>query len=248
VAAELYCPGMERQYGVLWLARVATLIAAVSVAACSPLASKGTMPPPGPDGQVDASGAPDFIAVAGRDGSIAGYVPKRFLFPAPTITAGPPAQPDVPVYADDLKTLVGHMVAGKGFVPLGTDPGAVPNLPVQQGPSAAAPSGPSALLTLYVRSSARHPAWFAVLAGGTLAGGQGYSGGIGVGCVDIGAGGQLVLLDRAPQDAGARILRSIYTRGQSGDLPTLWVDVGADGTISQGAGVPVWWPGDPQAC
>ena len=165
VAAELYCPGMERQYGVLWLARVATLIAVVSVAACSPLASKGTMPPP-----------------------------------------------------------------------------------VQQGPSAAPPSGASALLTLYVRSTARQPAWFAVLAGGTLTGGQGYSGGIGVGCVDIGASGQLVLLDRAPQDAGARIVRSIYTRGQVGDLPTLWVDVGADGTVSQGAGVPNWWPGDPQAC
>ena len=172
----------------------------------------------------------------------------KFLFPDPTAKAGPPAQPDVPVYADDLKTVVGHMIAGKGFVPLGTDPGAVPNLPVQQGPSAAAPSSAPALLTLYVRSTARQPAWFAVLAGGTLADGQGYSGGIGVGCVDIGAGGQLVLLDRAPQDAGARVLRSIYTRGQTGDLPTLWVDVGADVSVNQGAGVPNWWPGDPQAC
>lgn len=42
--------------------------------ACSPFASKGTMPPPGPNGQVDASAAPDFIAVAGEDGGIAGYV------------------------------------------------------------------------------------------------------------------------------------------------------------------------------
>ena len=43
------------------------LLAACSVAgllsgACSPFASKGTMPPPGPNGQVDASAAPDFIA------------------------------------------------------------------------------------------------------------------------------------------------------------------------------------------
>jgi hypothetical protein len=38
------------------------LIAIMS--ACSPFASKGTMPPPGPNGQVDASSAPDLLAVA----------------------------------------------------------------------------------------------------------------------------------------------------------------------------------------
>jgi hypothetical protein len=34
--------------------------------ACAPLPSKGTMPPPGPNGVEDASAMPDFIAVAGR--------------------------------------------------------------------------------------------------------------------------------------------------------------------------------------
>lgn len=31
--------------------------------------------------------------------------------------------PTVPVYADDLKTVIGAMVDGVGFVPAGTDPG-----------------------------------------------------------------------------------------------------------------------------
>lgn len=31
-----------------------------------------------------------------------------------------------PVYGEDLKTLVGHMVPGRGFVPLGVDEKSVP--------------------------------------------------------------------------------------------------------------------------
>jgi hypothetical protein len=36
------------------------------------------MPPPGLNGEVDASLSPDFIAVAGPDWGIVGYIPKRF--------------------------------------------------------------------------------------------------------------------------------------------------------------------------
>ena len=72
--------------------------------------------------------------------------------------------------------------------------------------------------------------------------------GIGVGCVEVEFGGQLVLFDRRSQDAGVRTLRTIYSRGQVGSLPTLWVDIGADGAISQGEGVPTWWTSEPQAC
>lgn len=107
------------------------LLVAVSAMGCSPLATKGTMPPPGPNGQLEVSLAPDFIAVAGRDGGIAGDVPKAYLFPEPTSTVGRPDLPPYPVYAEDLRTLVGHMVAGKGFVPLGVDSAAIPNIPVQ---------------------------------------------------------------------------------------------------------------------
>jgi hypothetical protein len=91
----------------------ALLFVLVLVGACSPLATKGTMPPPGPDGDADVERAPDFIAVAGRHDSIAGYVPKEFLFPEPTTTVGLPVEQDYPVYAEDLRTLIGHMVAGR---------------------------------------------------------------------------------------------------------------------------------------
>jgi hypothetical protein len=39
------------------------------------------------------------------------------------------ARTPITVFGDDLRTVVGHMYANKGFVPLGTDPEAVPGLP-----------------------------------------------------------------------------------------------------------------------
>jgi hypothetical protein len=218
------------------------------VGGCSPTASKGTLPPPGPNGDVDPAVAPDFIAVTGRDGGIAGYAPKRFLFPEPAKTTGLPVLPDIPVYAEDLRTVVGHMVAGKGFVAIGVDAGTVPEIHVQQGPSVAAPLGKPTGLTLYVRSAVAKTAWFAINSGAGLVGGQGNNGGLGVGCIDIGGGDELVMLDRAPQEPGALVLRTIYTHREAAGLPTLWVDIGADGMISQGTGVPGWWQGEPQAC
>jgi hypothetical protein len=226
----------------------ALVLVLLLVGGCSPFASKGTMPPPGPNGEVDASRAPDFIAVAGRDAGVAGYVPKQYLFPEPTMTVGLLDEPDWPVYADDLRTLIGHMVAGKGFVPLGVDPATVPKIPVQQGPAFSAPLGEPTSVTIYVRSAVAQTAWFAVLAGGGLTGGQGYSDGIGAGCINVEVGGRLVLVDRPPQDAGVRTLRTIYSRGQASDLPTLWIDISADGAVSPGEGVPGWWQGEPLGC
>jgi hypothetical protein len=202
------------------------------------------MPPPGLNGQVDASGVPDFIAVAGEDGGIAGYVPKAYLFPEPTTAVGRPEEPEIPVYGEDLRTLIGHMVPGKGFVPLDVDPLTVPTIPVQAGPSLAAPPSEPTNLTLYVRNATTQQAWFAV----HEVGAQGYNNGAGVGCFNVAVGEQLVMLDRPPQDAGARTLRIIYRRTHANERPALWVDVGSDGAVSQGEGVPTWWPSDPQVC
>ena len=85
------------------------LLAGGLVGACSPVASKGTMPTPGPNGQIDTASAPDFIAIAGHDGGIAGYARKA------DVLATDPAP--FPVFADDLRTVVGQMVPDKGVHP-----------------------------------------------------------------------------------------------------------------------------------
>ena len=116
---------------------------------------QGNDAPPGRNGAPDASAAPDFIAVAGPDGGIAGYVPKASFFPDASAANGRPGPTDVPVYGEDLRTLVGHMVAGRGFVPLGVDPLTVATFRAQTAPSPiAAPTG-STDVTLYVRDPYR---------------------------------------------------------------------------------------------
>ena len=215
--------------------------------ACAPAATKGTMPPPGVDGQVSASLAPDFIAVVGRDGGIAGYAPRSYLLPGPTTTTGRPVEAEIPVYGSDLQTLIGHMVAGKGFVPLGVDPATVPKVPVQAGPSIVAGADESASLTMYVRSAAQKTSWFAIAPGGAV-GAQGFNTGVGVGCLDVPVGGQLVMVDRPPQDPGARAIRVLYQRAKATDQTEIWINIGADGAVTQGLGVPQWWTSGPQSC
>lgn len=207
------------------------------------------MPPSGPSGEVDARQAPDFIAVAGREADIVGYVPKRFMFPEETTSPVLPQLEPWPVYADDLRTLIGHMVPGKGFVPLGVDPVAVPDIPVEQGPSLAPVRQPDAL-TVYVRSALSDGPSLAVRVDGINAGpSYTFGNGVGVACIGIqSGGGHLLVLDRPPQDAGATTLRDIQVRGESAEAPTLWIDMTADHSVIQGSGVPAWWSGEPQAC
>ena len=91
---------------------------------CDPNTPRGPMCPPLPEGReltkgpipddaindagmLDESRIPDFIPALNRDGEIAGYVRHC------AIAAGGA----VPVYADDLTTVVGHMIPNRGFVP-----------------------------------------------------------------------------------------------------------------------------------
>ncbi len=85
-------------------------------------------PPQG--GPIYGALVPDFVPALARDGTtIAGYVPKRYLIGSGSVEevpgnpSNPPQDAPEPVYADDLTTLVGHMVPGVGFVPLGASPG-----------------------------------------------------------------------------------------------------------------------------
>jgi hypothetical protein len=232
-----------------WFVLVALVAACSWLSGCAPQQTKGTMPPPGIDGTVDASRAPDFIAVAGRESGIAGYVPKSAVLDPPVGGPGIPTVPDIPVYGDDLRTIVGHLVASKGFVPLGVDPATVPDFPVEVGTSDAPASNDAASTTLYVRNGVATTAWVAVVAGGTSSGGQGYNAGLAVGCNDVPVGGQLVLVDRAPQDSGARTLLVLDTRTDASVAPAiLWIDIAADGSVTHGSGIPPWWTDPAQPC
>jgi hypothetical protein len=109
----------------------------IAAAAAEP-ANKGPIPDAGflPSGELDARLVPDFVSVYGRDGvSIAGYVPKAYLLRTnmPSVSKEVPRLPDIPVYGEDLTSLVGHMVPDKGFVPLGVDPATIPSYDVEVG-------------------------------------------------------------------------------------------------------------------
>jgi hypothetical protein len=95
-----------------------------------PSLTAGTVPP-SQNGSVDLKKVPDFIATVGRTGKLVGYVPRAYLFA--TNLVGSPVSSKLggvaPVYARNLKTLVGHMYPGIGFVPLGVSPTSEPCLP-----------------------------------------------------------------------------------------------------------------------
>lgn len=113
--------------------RTAICLVAVLAVACVPAATRGTMPPALPDGSIDFERAPDFIAIAGETG-IAGYARKECFIGNPP----PVATRACAVYAEDLRTQLGQIVPGKGFVPLG-DPNLVSPVPGSAAPSASNP-------------------------------------------------------------------------------------------------------------
>jgi len=161
-----------------------------------------------------------------------------------------PSEPSWPVYGEDLRTVVGHMVPGKGFIPAGVDPATVSAIPVQVAPSSESSGEPSGQVALYVRNDAAAQAWVAILDSGQLLDGGGFWGEskIGVGCFPMSSGARLVLLDRDPQKAGATVVRAIYTRREEAQPPARWLEIAQDGRITQGSGVPRWWSGEPQVC
>jgi hypothetical protein len=226
--------------------RTASLIALTVVAAsvvvtgCARGGSKGTIPPPGANGEVDASAAPDFLAVAGNGPGIAGYARQEDMLD--------PGDGPFPVFADDLRTVVGQMIPGRGFVPAGVDPESVPTFAVEVGPSGNSNAGASGNVVLYVRNDSAAQAWVVVQIGGQPWDSGGYWGGnLGVGCYSMPQGSRLVLLDRSPQEEGSTVVRPIYVRGDEAAPPSLWISIAADGAVQQGTGVPGWW-GDPQSC
>jgi hypothetical protein len=115
------------------------LLAAATVMAGSRVPTKGPIPPAAfqAGDPIDFSMVPDFIPALGQSGDIVGYVSKGSLITqgGSGFSADRPIAADVPVYADDLKTLVGHMVPGRGFVPIGVDKQSVPLIPFEVAPA-----------------------------------------------------------------------------------------------------------------
>lgn len=103
-------------------------------------------PPQG--GAINEALVPDFVSAWGADGvTIAGYIPKRYVLGGADTTPGgtpsnPPQAIPIPVYGEDLVTLVGHMVAGVGFVALGATETPVPPS-VSVAPASVEPSPPT---------------------------------------------------------------------------------------------------------
>lgn len=86
--------------------------------------TRGPIPPeafPRDGGAIDRSVVPDFVPALGPDGAVVGWVSKELAVPE----ADSAARDAIPVYADDLETIVGHMVRGRGFVPAGVDLGSL---------------------------------------------------------------------------------------------------------------------------
>jgi hypothetical protein len=87
--------------------------------------AKGAVPF-GSGGSVTARDVPDYVTALDRQGNPVGYVKRDAL----GVFSGRPDDAFMPVYADDLKTVVGHMVTGRGFVPVGSSDAAVPTFEV----------------------------------------------------------------------------------------------------------------------
>lgn len=236
-------PAVRTRRSAACLIVVTAVIACLVAAACSPLASKGTMPPPDPNGEVDASSAPDFLAVAGRDAGIsgiAGYARKADVLS--------PGDAPFPVYGADLRTVVGQMVPGRGFVPAGVDPASVPTFAVEAGPSGSPSGEASGRVVLYVRNDGSDQAWVTVQVAGKPWDSTGFWGqNMGVGCYAMQVGSRLVLLDRSPEQPGAIVVRMIHASEQETEPSSLWITIGKDGSVQQGTGVPAWW-GASQSC
>lgn len=161
---------------------------------------------------------------------------------------GPGDAAPFPVYGDDLRTVVGKMVPGRGFVAAGVDPASVPTFAAEVGPSGSSSGEASGQVVLYVRNDESAEAWITVEVGGQRWNSTGFRAqNMGVGCYSMPAGSRLVLLDRSPEQPGASVVRAIYVRRQEAEPPSLWIMIGKDGSIQQGTGVPGWW-GPPQSC
>lgn len=107
----------------------AVCLATASAVAWGPAGAGDVKPTKGPipdaafraDGSMDQELIPTFIPTMNQQGVEVGWV--RFSDVQGDTQNG--TNNAIPVYADDLAQLVGHMYPARGFVPLGTNPESV---------------------------------------------------------------------------------------------------------------------------
>jgi len=214
---------------------------------CASTQSKGTMPPVS-DAQQSAAAMPDFIAVGGRNGEIVGYVSRNYFLQG-RAGQGRGAAGPWPVYADDLRTIVGQLLPGKGFVPRGVDPDSIPDVPVEVGPSARASGDGPHRVAAYVRVAAPGEAWIASVSSvGVITTAMAFDPGMGVACISPAEGGRISVIDGNPEVGPRRERAVLYVESDGGASSDVWVDVGSSSAVSHGFGVPDWWPSAPEAC
>ena len=132
---EQYAKGWRERMAQRWGRSAAVLGLGVGLAVAGGAAASTIYLTKGPvpivNGQMDTSRAPDFISVVSGN-KVVGYVPRRYVLPpSPQSQADQLIGQAAPVYGPDLKTLVGHMYAGVGFVPLGKSPSSMPCTPIR---------------------------------------------------------------------------------------------------------------------
>ncbi len=98
----------------------AIMVLTLSVTALLATPTRGPIPPeafPEAGGEIDRGLVPAFIPALGQTGEQVGWIAKELA--VPVVDDG--SRLVIPVVGDDLRTVVGHMVARHGFAPLGTD-------------------------------------------------------------------------------------------------------------------------------
>ena len=111
---------------------LASIVAISAVSANIGSPTKGKIPDNAwrDDNALDEALVPDYIGYLDNSGEQVGWVSSVDL----GLRGGGQPKAVVTVYGNDLKTVVGTDVAGRGFVPLGEDPEAVPTMEIWTSP------------------------------------------------------------------------------------------------------------------
>lgn len=106
---------------------------------------------------------------------------------------------------------------------------------------------PQGKVILYGRNEAPGLAWFGVVPMGDPPETVGFGSDMGVACLSGAAGSELLSFEGSPT-AGGQPQRVLGRVPGEGNALVLWVDVAQDGTLTNGDGVPAWWPDAPIEC